>query len=223
MNEITALRTPTAKTFLLGAEEDGRERRRLVVAPSPIHYERDGELVDIAPEWERTPDGWACRNVPYTLTVPTTGVGFRFECEDGAITGRVRGYDHATATPEGHRLWWLGAAPDLDLCLMALNDHAAIHHVLHSGTAPRVFVTDYDADEGMGVGETRNWGRDNINETAERRPVDRHRELEILFQHTREGRRITTRTEWTGRAKRGDPVTRIKAWTDDVAYPVRIR
>ena len=196
MIELVELRQSHAKHWLTGHDENGdalvTARKTLV----PIHYERDGEWVDIKPEWT----AGVLSGVPYTASLYGVGCSeMRLLDQDGPHT------------VEGHRVWWRGIVPQTDAVLIASATRLQLHLILHGPRAPRSFR--FATDNTLKVG-----GRDNIDRLVERVGHEQHYELDVT--HASEGNVVTK--AWSGRVKAVDPSTRKKSWSDDVIYPVRI-
>lgn len=213
MREVVELRDQNSKTFIRGHDKNGNAQLRKVICPIPIHYIQGGEVLDIKPEW----DGLTLHGAPYSLSVDPNCVGFVYTIDNRDICASMN--LSGPTTVEDHRLWWLDVMPDLDVCLIPSAESVALHFILHSDKAPRIFEVRYECDEGMAASPHRSVGRDNINNLVTRPDADMWRELEILCDIS-DG---VIRTEWTGRVKKVDPVTRQRSWVKDYAYPVRIR
>ena len=210
--ELVDRRERHSKTFLLGVNADGSRNMRKVIAPVPIHYKDGQEVRDIHPTWERG----VLHGTPYSLSL-TDGERVAFALEMGGKSVRASMDMAGPITIDGHLIWWLDVVPDLDVCLMPCATSVALHYVLRSEHAPRRFDVQYDGDLIPQVHRSR--GRDNIDNLVQRPDADMWRELEVTSTRT-DG---LHRTEWTGRAKAVDPVTRRRRWTTEIVYPVRIR
>ncbi len=210
MNPIETVerRDRFTKHYLTGYDEDGNEVYNAERYPGPIHYERDGEWLDIKPEWVFRIDGYHLVGVPYNAWLN--------QYRAGVDTLHVVPSDPTIPMPpevEDHRVWWRDIAPQTDAVLIACATGLQLHLVLYGPEAPREWAFHMDDPDSREIG-----GRDNIELYTERESSEKSYELEVT--HEVEGNTVTK--AWTGRVKAIDPLTRRKSWSENVAYPVRL-
>jgi hypothetical protein len=203
MQEITALRGEHEKHFVVGYDGDD-PIVEVHSAPVPIHYQKDGKWLDIAPVWAPTWYGYKLEGVPYS----------------GRVIGRMVGspdlmlLNHfGVPYVEDNRVWWSDIAPQTDAVLVASAYGLQLHLLLRGRYAPREWRFFSLPKHGHEVG-----GRDNVDRLTKRRGVEQNFVLDV--ESERNGLIVTKR--WTGRVRALDPVTRRASWSDDVAYPVRV-
>lgn len=197
--EDESKRTEHHKHIAVGVTDSGETLYEVVASPVPLHYQKDGQWVDIKPEWV---DG-EVRGVPYE-GVRLDGVG----CDRlKLLTGTI-----PEARVEGHRVWWDEVAPDTSVVLIAHATGLQLHLILWGPSAPREF-TFYAPD----APEPEFKGRDNIDLHVARPGKEQHYEVDVRWD--RDGDFVTKVVRHRVRAFDRD---RRKHWSGDVAYPVRV-
>lgn len=195
--EVVELREERIKHFIVGHTPDGDEVREAKQFPLPVHYDFEGEWLDIRPRW-----------IDGTLV----GVGYEATL-DGIGCEHIKLLDHVgTPSVRENRVWWHAIAPDTSAVLVASYKGVRLHLVLWGPNAPREWRFWHAPDQDVQVG-----GRDNIERYVLRSGREQNYELEIEVE---EDRPIVVK-RWTGRIKALDEKRR-RYWSDDVLYPVRV-
>ncbi len=178
-----------------------------VKLPHPIHYERHGRWHDYAPRWHERGGLFRLQGMDFDVEVdPVTA---RVDCADWSVT-LIEPALTVMPTAVGRRLLW--AAPEFDLYLLPHFDGLSAHAILRTASAPRAWRWRGDAPW------SRVSGADNLDGLAERREVERNRWIEATCE--RAGDEIVA--TWSGRVKAMD-ASRRRHYSDEVAYPVRLR
>lgn len=150
--EILELRSPTTKTYLIDTLPDGREVRKAVVSQKRVHWGPSNEFT-IDPVWVKQNGTYVATGVPYAIEVGP-GIAWIFTLDDKTISGSMT-IPGAGRVPEpiidGVQLWWIGAAPDFDVCLLLHAEHAEAFYVLNSANAPRTFSVEFTHDADLGA------------------------------------------------------------------------
>lgn len=236
--ERTEFRTRTTKTF---EAEPGRFV--LQAGLQPCHYLEGGSLQEIAPTWvAATATRFNLEGAPFTAialcnqtrfgyTYGHRATGRRVEIEIVSVGGVAWASQTKRIVPEigDGKLGWMNILPDLDFYFVAHGRGLTLHKILRSDLAPREFVWTVKMDKSLNlnVGAAPKPGRENIDALVQRPTVDLKRELQEVNEVTAlpdEGDFSVWQLKetWTGRAAAVDPETRIRSWTFDVAYPVRM-
>jgi hypothetical protein len=229
-----------------------------------IHYlDRVGEWQDFDSRWETVGSVIRVAGVAYDCVLD--GLGYRFVSHDD-ITYDVRidkigGATAPAATAEidlnplegrvhANRVIWRDVVPNLDIVLIAHDQHVACWKVMKSPTAPRSFesVIVADTDRKLNVDSFGEPGWDNLHRTAPTRSAERatgkpesewdpaargalniHRFLRgvsyEIVEEARTGGKVTLRTStaWNGTVREIDPHTRQMRTTTNVHDPAGLR
>ena len=194
MIEILSLRDDCTKHFFTGYDDEGKEKCVAQNYPIPIHYKKDGEWLDIKPEW----NNGVLSGVPYEAEL--NGVGcdemrlLDVDCEPKVV---------------GHRVFFRNVFKRTDAILIASAMGVQLHLIIYGIEAPKEFKFYYKDPTPIG-------GRDNIEQLVKRKGLEQNYEVEITHDVKDN---IVTKI-WTGRVKAMD-TSRRKYW-GDAAYPVRI-
>lgn len=239
IREVPALRTVSTKTFEMpgGIKHIRASLRR-------EHHDAEGPMRDVDYGWRLLGDGtYGVRDAPFQVQCRPDEIIYRFtDRKTRAVVdvrlARIGGMAVAalgmTFNPEirGCELWWPSVLPGVDVYFNSIGGISP-HILLHDASVPRTFDWEITKEIGSPIQIVLDnvRGQDNYlsADVAERTTSkDRSRALEfspiVVSQlgdtatHTRMGQSI----EWTGRVAQVAPVTRIKSWTEEVVYPVRI-
>jgi len=239
VREIAALRTASTKTF-----EMSNGIKHIRASLRREHHDAEGPMRDVDYGWWLLGDGtYGVRDAPYQVQCKPDEIVYRFTDRKTRAAVDVRlariGGTAVTAlgltfNPEirGMELWWSSILPGVDVYFNSVGGISP-HVILHDASAPRAFDWEITKEIGSPIqvvldnvrGQDNYLNTDVVERTTSK---DRRRALEFApvvvtplgetATHTRTGQSI----EWTGRVAQVAPVTRIKSWTDEVVYPVRI-
>lgn len=202
MHEIREKRRLHSKTFDLG-----NGQHRVDVGRTPLHYEKDGELVDLdlSPRHDR--GHWLVDQCPFSLRISDTEPSYLYTSRTGKyVEITLPGSTGAPVRDESLFVWQLGDGASYTLQPTSKGCLALLH--LLDGNAPRIWQWRVTGDRQLLAPIT---GTDAKGQR-----------LELLMSWEGD----VLRVEWTGRAtspqylrskKKSDSV-----WTDDIAYPVCI-
>ena len=208
MRELLDKRTASSKTFDLG---NGQQMLR--VGHSPLHYVKDGNLVDIDTTPQPAANGlFEVTEAPYRLNLDpsrpaylyTNGTGKWVEAELVEIDGVL--VKSAPALIAGGLLKWAEIALDTDLVISPLRRGCQTLAFLHSARAPRKWRWRVRGDASLLLPAS---GKDADGKI-----------LEIVSSTEGEFLNIT----WTGRATSMRALRQLgaAAWTTEVLYPVTV-
>ena len=202
MREIIEKRRPHCKVFDLG----GR-KRKVRVSRAPLHYVRDGRLVDIDTTPRLAGKLLEVTEAPYRLKIDperpaylyTTATGRQVEVELIEVGGKpvnARG-----SAQEAGTVRWKGIAPATDVAFRPLRKGIEALVVLYGPEAPRTWKWRVRGDKDLLL------------------PPKGHdaKQQRLELTHSYDGDVLTV--EWTGRATSRKMLRRKQRSTDDIAWP----
>lgn len=204
MKEIISKRRTHSKTFDLG----GR-KRKVRVSRAPLHYLRDGRLVDIDTTPRLAGKLLEVSEAPYRLKIDperpaylyTTETGRQVEVELIEVGGQPV---NARSAQEAGTVRWRGVAPQTDAAFRPLRKGIEALVVLYGPDAPRTWKWRVRGDQDLLLPPK---GKDAKGQSLE-------------LTHSYDGDVLTI--VWTGRATSRRILRRKEGATEDIAWPVVI-
>lgn len=205
MREIIEKRRTHCKVFDLG----GR-KRKVRVSRAPLHYVRDGKLVDIDTTPRLAGKLLEVTEAPYRLKIDPDRPAYLYTNENGRqvevelIEVGGKPVNARGSAQEAGAVRWRGVAPQTDAAFRPLRKGVEALVVLYGPEAPRTWKWRVRGDKELLLPPK---GRDAKGQTLE-------------LAHRYDGDILTI--EWTGRATSRRKLRRTLGWSQDVAYPVVI-
>ena len=205
MRELTKHRTHRTKTWHIA-----RNRFKKRFSAGPLHFERDGKLVDIDLTDRLDRGHCLIDQAPFALRVDpnipayryTNGKGGEVSIELASINGNP--VARRRCGRDGRAFVWRGISLNTDCRIQPSRKGVGTYLVLHSADAPRRWRWDIGGDRRLLRPIV---GRDSRGKLLE---IESRYESDSLV------------VEWTGRATTSKLLRRDNTWTEDIAWPVRI-
>jgi hypothetical protein len=206
VTELPDRRTVTSKLYDLG---EGQFRR--IISRVPLHYERNGELLDIDLAPEDDGNDRVLRNCPYSLKIAKNEPAYAYNALGGKRVSVELVTDASGCLYEDGLYKWAEVGADTDYVIQALPYGVSTLLILQGPSAPRTWTWNVQGDLDMIRPLV---GRDSAG-----------RLLELIETRTPgQGNQATIQIEWTGRT-----ITRAAlraagsaVFSEDVTWPAVI-
>lgn len=227
IRELVNLRTLHGKVFDLGGN-----KRRIIQKIGRVHYvDAAGQLQDIELEAVRDPAGdiVAHESLPYVFRLHRSGVGFdyRTKADASEISLRLDRIGSCEFTRErqysvavdGRHITFTDVDSGLDIVFALTRFGVRTYRNLKSEFAARSWRWQIECNE---LGESKLHKSTIAGEDAEGRGVEVVAKLGTAELLGDGKRRYFSEESWSGKVAKRDFKTRVKSWSDEVAYPVWI-
>lgn len=194
--EIEGTEIVQARTVRSKLFDLGAGRRKLVTSPVPVHFALEGALHDIDLTPRDDGDAWLIDRAPFILRIAKQGLVIDYE---GRLSGRRARFEHVAAGAvefDGFRRgWWQTGSQNKDAVDITPAGIAVEAWIEAAAADPEFkWTVAGDVEESLA-------GEDLLGNPAE-----------------------VVEKAFTGRVSvEVDPVTRMREWRDEAAYPVMIR